>query len=316
MFHRVLPARQLDRLGADPLWTVTPELLRDCVVFFRRNYNLVALDDVLLSRRRTRALPERSLLITFDDGWRDNLDWAHPVLRDLPWTLFAVTDAVSEPKVWWQEVLLWALRSQRASYDQLKQTAHEYGASRSELGGVHESHLLILYGALPAQVRERALAPYQANFPHHDCASQMLSGDNLKHLQSERVSFGAHGASHLPLSEMSDPRSDLVRARDWLKRELGPSACRALSFPHGRWDSRAANAARELGYELLFTSDPILNQCPKGWLASDVIGRIPVRTHDVIDRRGRVAPERLAGWLYHRERNKPEGEKTFRLRNG
>jgi peptidoglycan/xylan/chitin deacetylase (PgdA/CDA1 family) len=169
-------------------------------------------------------------------------------------------------------------------------------------------HLLLLYGALSSQDRALALAQYQTRFVDDGCASNMLSAKDLEYLQSEGVSIGAHGASHIPLSEMSDPGNDLVRARDWLDRELGPPASRALSFPHGRWDSSVAQMARELGYELLFTSEPLLNSCPHGWLESDVIGRIPVRTGDVADHRGRAAPERMAGWLYHRKRTKPEGK--------
>ncbi len=103
MFHRVLPAQEQLRLGADSDYTVTPEFLATCAEFLRRNYAIVTLDDILLSRRGDKPLPPWPALITFDDGWADNLEWALPVLRDTPWTPFVATGAIAEPQVWWQE---------------------------------------------------------------------------------------------------------------------------------------------------------------------------------------------------------------------
>lgn len=311
MFHRVMPAERMERLGADPVWTVTPEFLAASVDFFRRHYTIIGLEDIILSRTGAKRLPPRPLLITFDDGWHDNLEWAHPVLRDLPWVLFVATDACAAPGTWWQEVLLWVLRSGHASYDQLRRTADEHATSRGGFGMAGALGLLLAFGAMPADIRERALAPYTSIVPDHGCAVQMLPALNIRQLASEGVAIGAHGASHLPLSRITHPADDLGRAREWLDREVGPSACRALSFPHGQWNSGIAETARRLGFELLFTSDPILNRCPNGWLASDVIGRIPVRSGDLSDRRGRLSPERMAAWLFRRERSSAEATESY-----
>ena len=103
MFHRVLPEREMRHLGADPLYTVAPQFLADCIAFLRDHYTIVSLDDVLLSRARKKRLPRNSVLITFDDGWFDNVLYAAPALKGVPWLMFASTDAISQPDCWWQE---------------------------------------------------------------------------------------------------------------------------------------------------------------------------------------------------------------------
>ena len=52
----------------------------------------------------------------------------------------------------------------------------------------------------------------------------------------------------------------------------------------------------------MFTSDPVLNPCPGGWLSSDVLGRISVTAAAVGNSTGRIAEERLAAWLMLRNR--------------
>jgi hypothetical protein len=59
----------------------------------------------------------------------------------------------------------------------------------------------------------------------------------------------------------------------------------------------------------MFTSDPILNPCDAGWLAGDLLGRIPIDMHDVADTRGKLDRSRLAAWLFLRERVSLAGER-------
>lgn len=304
MFHRVLPERERLQFGADPTYTVSPEFLAECRSFFERHYDLVSVEDVALSRRRIKALPAWPLLITFDDGWRDNLQWALPVLAGIPWTIFVATDAVQQEDVWWQEALLWALRSGASGYEDLLRhatTDGPYGARAAEL--VPELALLLAYSKLSVERRDEVLAPFSQALRRRYCGSIMLSGEDLRSLHKLGVSIGAHSASHLPLTEIADATDDLKRARNWLDQVLSGSAAPAMSFPHGRWDRGLLGSVRNLGYELVFTSSPVINACPSGWLQSHVLGRIPIMTTAARNRAGAMAPARMATWLYGRPRH-------------
>jgi peptidoglycan/xylan/chitin deacetylase (PgdA/CDA1 family) len=304
MFHRVLPEQERIRLRADPTYSVTPEFLAACIGFLRSNYEIVGLDEVLQSRRGNRALPPWPALITFDDGWSDNLTWGLPILRGTPWTLFVAADAVTDPNAWWQEALLREFRSGRASYEDLCRLA---GEGDVQSAGIHETdspelNLILRFGRLPPERRRAALAAFEPAAERQRDSREMLTTSEVAQLNSSGVSIGAHGSTHLPLTFVNDPETDMRQSRDWLAGVLGAASITSMSFPHGRWDAGLADTARRLGYELLFTSDATLNRCPGGWLCSEIIGRIGVATHDIADRRGRMAPPRLARWLYRRDR--------------
>jgi peptidoglycan/xylan/chitin deacetylase (PgdA/CDA1 family) len=303
MFHRVLPLDIQRQIQADARYTVTPELLADCLAFLQRNYAIVSLEDVLNSRRRIRQLPRRALLITFDDGWRDNLDWAMPVLQPTPWVLFLATDAIENPRSWWQEVLLWTIRTQRCETKDLARRVADDGTLCN--GDLLE--LLLLYGRMSSETRRQILAQEEAELYRECLSNQILDVSDLQKLADNGVALCAHGASHLPMPQIPDAKGDMSRAKQHLAMIANGHDLPAMSLPHGRYDERVLGFARELGYELIFSSDANLNRCPGGWIEGSLLGRIPIATHDVADASGKLQTDRLAAWLFLRERRSANG---------
>jgi peptidoglycan/xylan/chitin deacetylase (PgdA/CDA1 family) len=66
--------------------------------FLQRNYNVISLSEYLLARREGRSLGDYSVVLTFDDGFRNFLTVAAPMIaeRNFPATVFLITDKASE----------------------------------------------------------------------------------------------------------------------------------------------------------------------------------------------------------------------------
>jgi peptidoglycan/xylan/chitin deacetylase (PgdA/CDA1 family) len=78
---RVLMYHKVNDLPENPL-SVPVGAFDDQLAQLRElAYTVVSLEDVLTHYRESAPLPERPVLITFDDGYRDNLEHAAPVLQ-------------------------------------------------------------------------------------------------------------------------------------------------------------------------------------------------------------------------------------------
>jgi len=87
IYHQVLDS-------PDPMRPGTPDAhsFHWQMQLLRRHFRPLSLDRAT-RLLRAGALPPRSVCVTFDDGYRNNLDIAAPILRqfDLPATVFVAT---------------------------------------------------------------------------------------------------------------------------------------------------------------------------------------------------------------------------------
>ncbi len=119
MYHRILPRDDPRFAHEQPGMLVTPETFGAHLSWIKRYFEPVHLSEWLDGIRGPGRRP--ALAITFDDGWRDNYEFAYPLLHraGVPATLFAVTDFIGTNRDFWpgriQRLLCQAPGSERIS---------------------------------------------------------------------------------------------------------------------------------------------------------------------------------------------------------
>jgi peptidoglycan/xylan/chitin deacetylase (PgdA/CDA1 family) len=103
MLHQVRPRRDAEFQPNHHL-EITPDFLRATLSYLRgQNIDIVTLDE-MHRRLVQRDFARRFACLTLDDGYRDNRDYALPVLRefDAPATVFVTSDfAEGDGRMWW-----------------------------------------------------------------------------------------------------------------------------------------------------------------------------------------------------------------------
>src|SRR5258708_18633096 len=115
MYHRVAVSRH------DP-WglAVDPERFEEQMAYVKHHRTPMSMDE-LVHRLRSKTLPANAVAVTFDDGYRDNLVNAKPVLarHGLSATLFLATGFINQnTPFWWDDLATMVLPSTQARRDQ------------------------------------------------------------------------------------------------------------------------------------------------------------------------------------------------------
>ena len=80
---------------------VSPIKFRQQMLYLKQNYQIVRFEE------DWSLLDQDAVSITFDDGYRDNLEYALPILEELeiPATIFISTGTIKqERELWWDEL--------------------------------------------------------------------------------------------------------------------------------------------------------------------------------------------------------------------
>ncbi len=268
MFHHVRPWIGKP-FAPNASLEITPDFLALTVEMLRRQgVDIISLDEVR-DRLHEDCGRRPFAVLTFDDGYRDNLEFAAPLLRDLdvPWTLFVVDDFASgRGNLWWLD-LGERHRSRRATLSRLRRQAAEViltRTSKQKTAPTFESLRRRLKAGSDHQLH-RVMDDLRREFGlDADRTVRRLCADwnELRSLVEThpRLTIGAHTLTH-PVLARCDARkaeAEIARSKDAIEARLG-LLVRHFSYPHG--DARSAGPrefrlSRESGYETAVTTQP------------------------------------------------------------
>ena len=97
-YHRVGPFRA----GAPPKMNVSPDAFREHMSVLARRARPVPIGDLVNCVREGRPFPRGAVAVTFDDGYKDLMEHALPVLREfrIPAAFFVVSGGIGGNDSW------------------------------------------------------------------------------------------------------------------------------------------------------------------------------------------------------------------------
>ncbi len=104
-YHRILPENHPEYHLMQPGMRVRPEILAMHIRVLRQYFEFVDLNEWVKKARVGEAMANKSVALTFDDGWVDNYEYAYPILKqeEVPATVFLVSSMIDTSKQFWPE---------------------------------------------------------------------------------------------------------------------------------------------------------------------------------------------------------------------
>lgn len=252
MYHSV--ASEGQAAWIDPSNHLSPEVFEHQVRFLSRHREIVTLSELIQTIRAGKSPKRNTAVITFDDGYLDNLQIAAPLLRrfGLPATLFLPTGYISRGQNHWIDDLYTIFRYRQRNHLRL-QEAHGMSVDL-EPKNTHEVYrrlcsilIRMTYAdrsELLAQLSERlqpGCLPPRLTMNWHDVRVLVKNYPEFE--------LGGHTVDHLDVSQLtgSQLREELSACRRSIIHETGMEPLH-FSFPYGRFTTEARAQANDSGF--------------------------------------------------------------------
>jgi len=207
----------------------------------------------LVERLQRGSVPERTVTVTFDDGFADNLTTVLPILEEfnVPATVYVATgfvDRTVRPFQYDLASLICQCATVRFQRNGVEQIWHLDDAS-----GRVDCYSSIYRELKPESAERRSAAMLELNsqckrLPNH--AERYLCWERLRELAaSPLITIGGHTHHHLVLDavDRKEMRADIAKGKQLLEEHLGEPITH-FSFPYGHHDRFVRNTVRELGF--------------------------------------------------------------------
>ncbi len=207
---------------------IAPKHFERQVHYFRRHYTILGLDDAI-SRMETGTLPPYSLVITFDDGYRNFYTHAFPILKDIgvPATMFLATDFVLGKKPLWVDRLEYAtgMRSE-SSAEKIRLDIRLRNELKKLSTDEREARL---------QSFEKESGAALTDFSGDRAVYAPLAHEEILEMADHSITYGAHTKSHpiLSLESTECVRSEISGSKEALESE-GVTLSGVFAYPNGQ----------------------------------------------------------------------------------
>lgn len=266
----------------NPSWKpLRPQLSRkkldEYLQVLSKRYHFISLSEAVEILQGRKPIQPYSMVFTFDDGYRNNLTHAMPILRrnNAPATFFICTGYAGNPRPFWFDRLDYAM--QHAEVEGMEAKVGDImvrldGSSRIALQKSYQilrreakeqqmSDLFFLWdmdqlaGRLETE-SDRALSDLQ----NEDDWSAVLTWDQIEKNRNGDITIGSHTVDHIRLDLVEERigLDQLRRSKRDIELHTG-KPCQAICYPSGNFTEAVANLSRECDYTCGLTSNSGLN---------------------------------------------------------
>lgn len=214
MYHHISPVK-------GDMVTVDPEVFDAQLAHIKEaGYRVLDLDEAVGFAKGVIEVKEKSIAITFDDGYLDNYVHAFPLLKKhgIKAAVFIVTDWVDKAS---------SRPGPAAAVESFSRKPPTHAESKAFIDG-GEAWKAVLGWEMIEEMKESGLVSFYSHTATHRSADQ-IGGEEL--------------------------RRELASSKASIEKRLGAS-CRYLCWPKGRYTKEGIDEAKAAGYTALFTTKP------------------------------------------------------------
>lgn len=246
IYHGVVPA-PVKRINARFISTAQ---LDAQMAFISKHFQVITIDQAFVGEYDHNRL---AVAVTFDDGYRNNLVHALPILQKhrIPATVFVTTPRAVGQDILWSDLLdlASAISYRPITIDGLQFHKNRNGEYFDSQGQRLKSHCKTRGPAFrQAMMAAFETAPFRLD-PEWNDYWQLMDANELKQLsEADGIIVGGHGTLHhnLDMLPIEDALTDVKMGLDWIETAISKPV-KAFAFPDGAYSPALVDAIADLG---------------------------------------------------------------------
>ncbi len=268
-YHRIKPNhKDFNTIFDDGVYTTDVDQFTHQILWLKKN-SIILSQKELLSVVQNGKPPDYHrpcVMVTFDDGYRDNYELAFPILKTLhvPAVFFLTTGMLENRRLaWWDLIAYMFKQSAKSNFVYEDKTFDLQTARDSAIVYFQE-----LMKTLPASRTNHLLMELseilEVDFPAPELQDQeLLTWEQAREMKRKGMEIGSHTHTHRVLTTLDKTqiREEMLLSRIILERELGEPVL-SISFPVGEpqlVSLETESLTKECGYSLGFTTNSGVN---------------------------------------------------------
>ncbi len=257
------------------------KLFRKQMEFFKENFNVVRMEQVIQAVKGNDTLPDNAILLTFDDGYIDNFTYAFPILEEfgfqgsffIPGKTFTTHQLLDVNKIHY--ILASAdikklvvdvkermnyYRGTENDYPPTDELWNQYAKDERFDGKETVFVKRILQTALPENVRTMIssdLFEKYVGVTEKQLAYELyMTHEQIRTLKKHEMFIGVHGYDHYWLGNLTPDamKSDISRALETMDEFIDRNQW-VMNYPYGDYNDDVLAFIKEKGACLGFTTD-------------------------------------------------------------
>ena len=268
---RVLFYHGVDQVDEEDSLHIFPDAFEQEMQFLLKHYEVISIEE-FEQRFFTNHFSGREIVVTFDDGYQNNLTHAAPVLQSLriPFTVFISTAHVESGDYFPTAIARMIIRDsqlQHLSLDCLKlqmplrDASHRKSVCEAVIQTLKHSNILFVKEICRQLIANVSTDEYQNLCERHH-ADKPLTWEDVQCLhENYGATIGSHCLQHFICNDYQTEEEitrQLTESKRIIENHL-ETDCRYLAYPNGVYNagdvnSFAIQAAEKARYKLAFTT--------------------------------------------------------------
>ena len=236
---------------------VTPIVFEAQIQHLASTAHIITLQKYLDHIEAGKPLLNKSIVVTFDDGYKDNLTIAAPILRKygVPATFFIATGYIGTDKMKWEDQLSCLIRRSKVEVVSLSlpstDVSFNIASDKDKFKAIDT--LVNIIGHLNQTERLQILEELRGQVKMK-CGGQadiMMTWDDVRQLaDTPGFSIGSHTVTHQHLTRipLDDVIFEVTSSKEQLEDEIGCPAT-LFSYPYGDFNHDVTTALQSAGYK-------------------------------------------------------------------